>query len=263
MAKLLLEVLKPNIITNLNQTEINYLSKLWVEKLPRHIAIIMDGNGRWAQKRMLPRSAGHREGANALKRTVEFCAQLGIKVLTVYAFSTENWKRPKTEINLLMNLLVEYLQKEMDALCKNNVKIITSGKIEELPRDAYAEILKAKSVSKNNTGLILNVALNYGSRDEILKAVKEIAALVKDGVYDIEDINYSLMEAHLYTKGLPEPDLLIRTSGEKRLSNFLLWQLAYTELFFTDTLWPDFDKKDLLEALLSYQNRERRFGGLK
>ncbi|NLO88901.1 MAG: isoprenyl transferase [Clostridia bacterium] len=263
MTQTLLEVAKQNGITNLDKTELNYLSKLRVDKLPRHIAIIMDGNGRWAQRRRLSRSAGHREGANALKRIVEFCAPLGIKILTVYAFSTENWKRPKAEITLLMNLLVEYIQKELDALCKNNVKIITSGNIQDLPKNAYLEILKAKHASQNNTGLILNVALNYGARDEILKAVKEIITLVKDGTYKLEDIDHSVIEAHLYTKDLPDPDLLIRTSGEKRLSNFLLWQLAYTELFFTDTLWPDFDKKDLLEALLSYQNRERRFGGLK
>jgi len=263
MARVLWEQLNQRGIKGFSKTEQSYLANLYAEKLPKHIAIIMDGNGRWAQQRKLPRSVGHRRGAETLKKVVEFCSLIGIRVLTVYAFSTENWKRPKTEVELLMNLLVEYLQKELDTLCKNNVKIIISGNIEDLPEQARREVVKAREASAQNTGLILNVALNYGGRDEIVRAVKKIASLVKKGECDIEDIDCTLIENNLYTRGLPDPDLLIRTSGEKRLSNFLLWQLAYTELFFTGTMWPDFKKIDLLEALLAYQGRERRYGAIK
>lgn len=229
-------------------------------KLPRHIAIIMDGNGRWAKKRFLPRTAGHKEGVERVKEIVKACGSLGIEYLTLYAFSTENWARPKDEVDTLMKLLVEYLRKELDTLHKNNVKIIVLGNIDELPDLPKKEIIKAIEKTKNNEKLILNIALNYGSRDEIIQAVRNIILDVKCNKINIEEINKENFNKYLYTRNQPDPDLLIRTSGEQRVSNFLLYQIAYSEFYFTNTLWPDFKEEHLYKAILEYQNRERRFG---
>ncbi|HZW84056.1 MAG TPA: isoprenyl transferase [Candidatus Deferrimicrobium sp.] len=234
-----------------------------LHKLPKHVAIIMDGNGRWARKRGLPRSLGHRAGVEMLRTAVKTCSSIGIKVLTVYAFSTENWKRPREEVEILMNLLIEYLQQETNELHGNNVQIRAIGCIEDLPKAAQRELDRAGKLTANNSGLILNLALNYGGRVEILEATRKIATLVKENKITIQGIDEELFSNSLYTSGLPDPDLLIRTSGEMRLSNFLLWQLAYTELYVTDIFWPDFNKQQLLEALLVYQQRDRRYGGLK
>jgi undecaprenyl diphosphate synthase len=231
-------------------------------RIPYHVAIIMDGNGRWAKKRGLPRSAGHRAGVKALKRTVIASKELGIKILTVYAFSTENWNRPKDEVDTLMNLLVEYLEKELAELNKNNVKIFCIGKVNNLSEKIIESINKAEKVTKNNNGLILNVALNYGGRTEIVDAAKNIAAQVKKEKLKINDIDENIFGSYLYTKNQKEPDLLIRPSGELRVSNFLLWQIAYTEIFFTNVYWPDFNKLELINAINDYQKRERRFGSL-
>ncbi|NLW24724.1 MAG: isoprenyl transferase [Clostridia bacterium] len=230
--------------------------------LPQHIAIIMDGNGRWAQKKGLPRAAGHRAGVEALKRIVEFCGEINIPYLTVYAFSTENWKRPQEEIDTLMNLMVEYIQKEINILVKKGVRVNPIGNLEELPSFTYEYILKAATSTKNNDKLILNVALNYGGRREITRAVQNIARLVQSGEISLKQINEQLIAEHLYTKGQPDPDLMIRPSGEMRLSNFLLWQVAYTELWVTDIMWPDFKPEHLVEAIYEYQRRNRRYGGL-
>jgi len=262
MPQVLIDTIAPNNLREFSDSEMEYLSKIIVEKLPRHIAIIMDGNGRWAKQRRLPRNIGHRQGLEALKRVVEVCGTIGIEVLTVYAFSTENWRRPQKEVNFLMNLAVEWLEKEIDELNENNVKVIASGTIEELTPAAYEAVKKAIEQTKGNTGLILNVALNYGGRDEIIRAAKAVARLVGNGDIQVEEIDPSLFEKFLFTAGLPDPDLIIRTSGEQRLSNFLLWQLAYAEFNFVEVLWPDFGKKDLLRAVLDYQQRNRRFGAL-
>ena len=228
--------------------------------LPVHIAIIMDGNGRWAKRRGLPRIAGHKAGVKAVKRVVEAAGELGISILTLFTFSHENWKRPKQEVSAIMKLLYETTKREINELDKNNVKLITTGRIEELSPQRRDILEKAKEQTKNNTGLILNLALNYGGRTEILDAVKHIAREVKQGKLDIDDLNEENFAKYLYTNGLPDPDLLIRTSGEKRISNFLLWQTSYTELYITDVLWPNFTAKDFYEAIWDYQNRERRFG---
>lgn len=232
-------------------------------KLPVHIAIIMDGNGRWAKNRGLPRAAGHRAGVEALRDIVEACSQWGIKILTVYAFSTENWKRPQEEVDTLMKLLTEYLRKESLRLHRNNIKICPIGRIHELPLPARKEIEKAVRLTENNTGLILNIALNYGGRAEIVDATRSIVRKVLAGNLQLEDINEDVLNNHLYTSSLPDPDLLIRPSGELRVSNFLLWQIAYTEFWFTDVLWPEFNREHLYLALEHYANRERRFGGIK
>jgi undecaprenyl diphosphate synthase len=228
--------------------------------LPVHVAIIMDGNGRWAKKRGLPRIAGHRAGVKAVKRVVEAAGELGISILTLFTFSHENWKRPKQEVSAIMKLLYETTKREINELDQNNVKLITTGRIEELSPQRRDILEKAKEQTKNNTGLILNLALNYGGRTEILDAVKQIAQEVKQGKLDINELNEENFAKYLYTNGLPDPDLLIRTSGEKRISNFLLWQTSYTELYITDVLWPNFTAKDFYEAIWDYQNRERRFG---
>lgn len=262
MSKLLINTIKEKDLIKFSDSEIEYLSKLYIEKLPKHIAIIMDGNGRWAKKRMLPRNIGHRQGLEALKRIVEACGIIGIEVLTVYAFSTENWRRPQSEVNFLMELLIEWLEKEIDSLNKNNVKVMTSGDIEMLAPAAMDAVKKGIERTKNNSGLILNVALNYGGRDEIVRAAQGVARLVKNGDIQVEDIDNQLLEKFLFTADLPDPDLIIRTSGEQRLSNFLLWQSAYSEFLFVDVLWPDFGKKDLFQAVEEYQNRHRRFGAL-
>lgn len=229
------------------------------DKLPSHIAIIMDGNGRWAKKRGLPRIVGHRVGAKSVKEIVRACGELGIKVLTLYAFSIENWKRPKTEVDALMNLLIRYLKKEVPELMKNNVKLIITGRINELPERVIEEIKDAQNKTFSNTGLILNLAINYSGRAEIVDAVKKII----DARIPEESIDEELFSKYLYRPDLSEPDLLIRTSSEMRISNFLLWQIAYTEIWITDVLWPDFREKHLLDAIISYQKRERRFGKIE
>ena len=232
------------------------------ERLPRHIAIIMDGNGRWAQRRGLPRSMGHRSGVEALRGIVKACGKLKVEVLTVYAFSTENWRRPKDEVDVLMSLLAEYLRKELPELLQNNVQIRTIGKISELPAETQREIAQAIARTEENSGLVLNIALNYGSRSEILDAVRRISQDVAGGRILMEEINEEMFSETLYTHGLRDPDLLIRTSGEMRISNFLLWQLAYTEIVVVPELWPDFTEDHLLAAIKVYQGRERRFGGI-
>jgi undecaprenyl diphosphate synthase len=230
--------------------------------LPRHIAIIPDGNGRWANKRGMPRTYGHKEGSNTLRTTVEYLDEIGIKYLTVYAFSTENWKRPQNEVEYLMNLIQEFLQDAKKNLMGKNVQINIIGNILRLPKVLQEEILKVVEMTHQNSGLVLNIALNYGGRDEIVNAVQRIAKDVKNKMINIDDINEEKISEMLYTNKVPDPDLLIRTGGEKRISNFLLWQLAYTEIWYSDVLWPDLKKRDLLEAIYNYQNRERRYGGI-
>ena len=230
--------------------------------LPNHIGIIMDGNGRWAKKRGLPRSAGHSAGAESLKKIITEANNLGVKYVTVYAFSTENWKRPKAEVDFLMDLLMDYLVNAEKTLAGENVVIRAIGSRAELSEEMRVQIKKTEEFTQNNTGVVMNIALNYGSRDEMLGAVKNISADVRDGKMSIEDINEKLFSDYLYTKGQPEVDLLIRTSGEKRLSNFMLWQVSYAELWFTNKLWPDFKPKDLRQAIYDFQNRGRRFGGI-
>jgi len=244
------------------QNKVELKDQVAMDRFPRHIAIIMDGNGRWAKKRALPRSLGHRAGVEALRKIVKTCSKLEIQVLTVYAFSTENWRRPKDEVGVLMKLLTEYLRKELQELHQNNVNIRTMGKINDLPLEAQHELAHAMERTRDNTGLILNLALNYGGRSEIIDAVKSLSKEVLSGKLRIEEIDEQQFSETLYTRGLPDPDLLIRTSGEMRLSNFLLWQLAYTEIVVVEELWPDFGQKALLEAIKAYQKRDRRFGGI-
>ena len=233
------------------------------EKLPGHVAIIMDGNGRWAGKRGLPRVAGHRAGMNTLKEIVTCADELGIRIVTLFAFSTENWKRPRWEVDFLMRLPEEYLKKELPFLMEKNVALRAMGDLEQLPAITLKAIRGAMQATRDNTGMVLNFALNYGGRKEILNAVKIISQKVKQGALKTEEIEENLFAKYLYTGDLPDPDLLIRPSGELRISNFLLWQMAYTELWFTKVLWPDFKKEHFLEAILDYQERERRFGGVK
>ncbi len=232
-------------------------------KMPVHIAIIMDGNGRWATRRGLPRAIGHKAGVESLREIVKTCSSLRVRFLTVYAFSTENWKRPAEEINILMDLLVEYLQKEIQDLHANNVRVNAIGRIEELPEKAIEALEEAEERTKDNSGLTLNLALNYGGRNEIAEAVKQIGRDVAAKKLSPDDINENLISRYLFTSGIPDPDLLIRPSGEFRISNFLLWQAAYSEFWYSPVLWPDFRKIHLLEAIADYQSRQRRFGGLK
>lgn len=239
------------------------INNLDMDRIPRHIAIIMDGNGRWAERRGMPRAVGHRAGVETLKEIVRCSDKIGVKFLSVYAFSTENWKRPQPEIGILMSLLKEYVIKELDELHSNNVKICTLGDVAQLPEDVKGAYLKAYEKTKENTGLVLNVALNYGSRAELLHAVKAIADDVLKERLKAEEIDEDLFETYLYTNGCPEPELLIRTSGEMRLSNFMLWQSAYSEIVIVNEYWPDFNEKSFLETVKIYQNRERRFGGIK
>ncbi len=234
-----------------------------LSRLPEHVAIIMDGNGRWAKKRGLPRAAGHRAGMESLREAVELSLELGIRVLSVYAFSTENWKRPQQEVSLLMGLLSEYINKELAQLQKEQVQVRAIGRISELPAVAQREIKRAQNQTLDNEKLILNIALNYGGRSEIVDAVHNIAQLAKDGELDPKEITERTFQRFLYTGDLPDPDLLIRPAGELRISNYLLWQIAYTEFYSTDVFWPDFRKKEFIRALLAYQERKRRFGGLK
>ena len=245
------------------QDKIDYGSlDLQPELIPRHIAIIMDGNGRWAHKRGLPRTMGHRAGVETLRTTIKECASLGVEVLTVYAFSTENWRRPQEEVGILMNLLVEYLRKEMNELHKNDIVIRTIGGIQRLPMAAQQELQRAFELTKANKGLIFNIALNYGGRSDIVEAVRKLCAEVLHKNITPQDINEEFVSKALSTAGLPDPDLLIRTSGEMRLSNFLLWQIAYTEIVVVEDYWPDFDRTILHQAIRAYQQRDRRFGGL-
>jgi undecaprenyl diphosphate synthase len=227
---------------------------------PRHIAIIMDGNGRWAKKRGLPRVMGHREGVRSVREVVEVCGDLGVEVLTLYTFSTENWRRPVDEVSALMKLLLKTIQKEIRDLVRNNVRLTVIGDLDRLPAEAASGMRDAIDRTRSNTGLNLNLALNYSGREELVRAVRGIAAEIRSGALEPDAITGGTIQEHLYTSGMPDPDLLIRTSGEFRISNFLLWQLAYTEIVVTDVLWPDFRKADLLKAVESYRNRERRFG---
>lgn len=239
------------------------LATIKEKPLPLHIAIIMDGNGRWAKKRGLPRAAGHRAGMEAFKKTIISCIEVGIKYLTVYAFSTENWKRPQEEVNFLMSLLVEYIEKELNELDKNGVRVHTIGNLTDLPSLAQQQINKAVKKTAGNNKLYLQIALNYGGRAEILQAVRQIGEDIESGKMTVGNINEQVFARYLYTNGIPDPDLLIRTSGELRISNFLLWQLAYTEFCSPDVLWPDFTAQHLYKAIYEYQNRDRRYGGLK
>ena len=228
--------------------------------IPQHIAIIMDGNGRWANAKGLPRIAGHREGVRTVRKITKICGELDVRILTLYTFSAENWHRPATEVSALMKLLVSSLRREVKDLMKNNVRFTVIGNINELESNVQNELLDAIHKTKNNTGLNLNLALSYGSRQEIIFAVKQLVSKVSEGELDIEKIDEFFFSKLLYTRDIPDPDLLIRTGGEFRLSNFLLWQIAYAEIHVTNTTWPSFDKKDLTEAISEYQTRERRFG---
>ncbi|WP_115124765.1 isoprenyl transferase [Marinirhabdus gelatinilytica] len=230
------------------------------DKLPRHIAVIMDGNGRWAKKQGLFRTIGHENGTKAVREIVECCAELKIEYLTLYAFSTENWNRPKLEVETLMKLLVSSLKKEIETLTKNKIRLNAIGNLDALPKKARTELLDVIEKTKNNQHMTLTLALSYGSRQEIVKTIQEISHKVKNNLISPSEIDEATINNHLYTRDLPDVDLLIRTSGEQRISNFLLWQIAYAELFFTETLWPDYRKNHLFEAILNYQNRERRFG---
>ena len=240
--------------------EAGLLERLDLERLPRHIAVIMDGNGRWAQKRHLPRVAGHRTGTQSARTTIETCARLQIEALTLYAFSVENWRRPKTEIEFLMQLLREYLRKEMPLIQRNNIRMRFLGRADELPEGVQRDTREAVEATAGNTGMVLSIALNYGGRAEIVDAMNAI--LAERNGHGGAAVTEEQLSRHLYTANLPDPDLLVRTSGEMRVSNFLLWQIAYAEIFVTETLWPDFTRARLLEALLEYQKRERRYGGI-
>ena len=235
--------------------------RLLPERMPRHIAVIMDGNGRWAQKRYLPRVAGHRAGVDTVRRVIEACSRLELEALTLYAFSVENWKRPKEEVDTLWGLLLAYLREELDNLKANNIRLNILGRIGGLPERVRGELDEAMIATGSNTGMQLNVALNYGGRSEIIDAVNAALADARVSGRPVR-LDEAAFERYLYTAGLPDPDLLIRTSGEVRVSNFLLWQIAYTEIWVTDKCWPEFREVDLLEAILDFQSRERRFGGL-
>ncbi|AZQ59036.1 isoprenyl transferase [Maribacter sp. MJ134] len=236
------------------------IEELVNHNLPKHLAIIMDGNGRWAKQQGKHRVFGHEHGVKTVRSTVENCVKIGIEYLTLYTFSTENWNRPKIEIQTLMRLLVSSLKKELKTFNKNNVRLNTIGNISALPEKAYKELLEVMDKTKDNTGMTLTLALSYGSREELQSAVKAIAVKVKNNIISAENIDETIINNHLYTHNLPDVDLLIRTSGEHRISNFLLWQIAYAELYFIDVFWPDFSEHHLVKAIKNYQNRERRFG---
>nr|WP_314277130.1 isoprenyl transferase [uncultured Peptostreptococcus sp.] len=241
----------------------NLFYEIDLDRLPKHIAIIMDGNGRWAKSRFMPRTYGHKMGVETIRKVVKECSRLGVGYLTLYAFSTENWKRPQEEVSALMGLLVKYLKSELDELDKNNVRLLTIGDIGKLPQACIDELNQAKEKTKNNTGLVMSLALNYGGRNDILNAVKRIGQEILDGSLSLDDIGEDLISNNLSTYESPDPDLVIRTSGEQRLSNFLLWELAYSEFYFLNIHWPDFDEKELQKAIYTYQARDRRFGGVK
>jgi undecaprenyl diphosphate synthase len=253
----LLDVLKPGT------REASLAEAIDPQRLPAHIAIIMDGNGRWARRRSLPRVAGHRAGVDPVRTTVDTCARLGLQALTLYAFSTENWKRPRAEVDMLWRLLKVYLRREMPAIVRNNIQFTCMGRIGALPLQVREELESAIEQTSGNTGMRLNVAINYSGRAELVDALNSIVDDARlEGRLSQLRIDEEAISTHLYTAGLPDPDLLIRTSGEMRISNFLLWQIAYSEIYITETLWPDFRRSDLLEAILDYQKRDRRFGGL-
>ena len=247
------ELIKPG------STEAGLLEQIDPARVPQHIAVIMDGNGRWAKQRGKPRIFGHRAGAESVKAIIDTCARLGVKVVTLYAFSTENWKRPKAEVSGLMTMLKKVLKRELEEVARNNIRFQTIGDLDQLDQDVKAEIARAKSRTENNTGMIMNVALNYGSRAEIVRAARLAYADLKS----YHDLSEEDIERNLYTAGLPDVDLLIRTSGEFRISNFLLWQIAYSEIYITPTFFPDFRRPQVFEAIIEYQKRDRRFGGVK
>jgi undecaprenyl diphosphate synthase len=238
----------------------NLIDSINKDNLPKHLAIIMDGNGRWAKQKGYLRALGHESGTKSVRKVVETCAKLGIENLTLYAFSTENWNRPKLEVKLLMNILINSLQDELKTLNDNNIRLNSIGNLSLLPKSAQKKLQEVIETTKNNTKMVLTLALSYGSREELINVVKNISNKVKNNIISIDSIDESIINQHLYTQDLPDVDLLIRTSGEHRISNFLLWQIAYAELYFTDILWPDFKEDDLYEAIISYQKRERRFG---
>ncbi|MDQ1330077.1 MAG: Isoprenyl transferase [Thermodesulfobacteriota bacterium] len=237
--------------------------RLDVSKLPGHVAIIMDGNGRWAEKRLMNRIKGHQAGAEAVRSIVRTCREIGIPVLTLYAFSTENWQRPEIEVATLMSLLKKFLDSERNEMIENNIRLNAIGQIEKLPEDVRVALQRTIDVTGKNKGMLLNLALSYGGRAEIVDMVKSIAGKAIDGKMEPYSITPEIVADHLYTRGMPDPDLLIRTSGEMRISNFLLWQIAYAEIFITDTLWPDFGKEEFIKILIDFQNRERRFGNVR
>jgi undecaprenyl diphosphate synthase len=232
-------------------------------RLPAHVAIIMDGNGRWAKKRMFNRVKGHEQGADTVRMAVRVSRELGIDVLTLYAFSTENWQRPETEVSALMSLLKRFLKSEKKDMLKHNIRLNTIGEVERLPNSVNAMLKETMQATENNTGMVLNLALSYGARSEIVRMVQQLSETVAEGKLRPEAIDEEMVSAHLYTRNIPDPDLLIRTSGEMRISNFLLWQIAYAEIYITDTLWPDFTKVEYLQILKDYQGRDRRFGKVK
>ena len=236
------------------------LAGLDTAKLPTHVAIIMDGNGRWAQKKLLSRIKGHEKGSAAVRKVVRVCREIGIPYLTLYAFSTENWQRPKAEVNALMALLKQFLKSELAEMQKNNVRLHAIGQIERLPKGVNQALRNGITATKDNKAMQLTLALSYGGRAELIRMVQEICQKVKNGSIELDSINDQLVADHLYTSQMPDPDLLIRTSGEMRISNFLLWQLAYTEIHISPTLWPDFDKEEFFQILKDYQDRDRRFG---
>ena len=255
--KALLEILQPG------ERDWELAAAIDPARLPAHIAIIMDGNGRWAGRRMMPRVAGHQAGVGPVRSTVETCARMGIKVLTLYAFSVENWKRPRAEVETLWRLLRYYLRQELPDLQKNDIRLQAIGRLEALPPVVRRELEAVVEATSDNRGLLVNLAINYGGRAEIVDALNAILDVARlDGSLDALRLDEELIAANLYTSGCPDPDLLIRTSGEMRISNFLLWQIAYSELYVTETLWPDFSRTDLLAAVLEYQKRDRRYGGL-
>ena len=228
--------------------------------IPHHVAIIMDGNGRWAKSQLKPRLYGHKEGVKSVRAVVECAAKCGVKVLTLYAFSTENWKRPNDEVGGLMGLLRNYLQQELSRMLQNNIRLTCIGDIEELPRDVREVLDSTMLKTEGNDSLTLNLALSYGGRAELIRGIRKIATEVKSGDCSVNEIDEKLIDSHLYTAGLPDPDLLIRTGGEARLSNFLLWQASYAEIYFTDVMWPEFREKEFIQAIYEFQGRERRFG---
>jgi undecaprenyl diphosphate synthase len=252
----------PDSLKPANREEERLLAALDPNRLPQHIAIIMDGNGRWAQRRHLPRVSGHRSGVQSARTVIETCARLDIPALTLYAFSLENWRRPKAEIDFLMRLLREYLRRELPVIHRNNIRLLIIGRPDQLPAAVRSDVERAMAQTAKNTGMKLIVALNYGGRAELVDAFNRILDGVRHNGLNSARIDEGMISHHLYTAGLPDPDLLIRTSGEMRVSNFLLWQIAYAEIYVTDTLWPDFTRTQLYEALLEFQKRERRYGGL-
>ena len=252
----------PESLRPCSREEDRLLAALDANRLPQHVAVIMDGNGRWAQKRHLPRIAGHRSGVQSARHIIDTCARLDIPALTLYAFSMENWRRPKAEIDFLMRLLREYLRKELPTIHRNNIRLLVIGRTDQLPSAVRIDIERAMEQTAANSGMKLAVALNYGGRAELVDAFNQILDSMRHNGLANAPVDEEMISQHLYTAGLPDPDLLIRTSGEMRVSNFLLWQIAYAEIYVTETLWPDFTRAQLYEALLDFQKRERRYGGL-